>query len=166
MNAKTFHFPRNMELDGTDDQVCQKLCQCTEPLYPGATTVLPILDLSEALQKSLLSARRAGRLHPGMAAAALQLASERKGLQKLQSTTGKKQAPRISRLILLSNDGTDRFFRETEHLLEQNAPRVLALRLNTDSQTLGHLLLGKNRIAKLLLIAHKDAVVKVLQALI
>jgi hypothetical protein len=72
---------------------------------------------------------------------------------------------RISRLLLLADDGADRFYRRVESLLRRHGPRVLALRLDLDAAALGGLLFGPGRRARLLLIEHKDAVCRVLLAL-
>ncbi len=66
---------------------------------------------------------------------------------------------------MLSDDGSERFYRNVESLIQRHTPRVLALRLTTDEGTLGELLFGPDQRARLLLVEHKDAVSTVLLAL-
>lgn len=79
--------------------------------------------------------------------------------------SGISRGMRVSRLLLLSDDGAVRFYRAVDSLLRTHGPRVLAMRLNADAATLGGLLFGPNRIARLLMIEHKDAVSEVLLSL-
>lgn len=71
---------------------------------------------------------------------------------------------RISRLLLLANDGSPRFYRNVDGLLRRHGSRLFALRLDLDALTLGSLLYGPDRLTRLLLIEHKDAVAAVLLA--
>jgi hypothetical protein len=69
-------------------------------------------------------------------------------------------------LLVLADDGTERFYRQVEKLLRQQGPRVLALRLEVKAETLGQMLFGPGRRAVLLLLDHKEAVSAVLLALV
>ena len=72
---------------------------------------------------------------------------------------------RISRLLVLTNDGSERFYRQVASLLERHGPRVVAVRLPVDAETLGESLFGKGQAARLVMIEHKAAVGAVLLAL-
>ena len=43
---------------------------------------------------------------------------------------------RLSRLLLFSNDGAERFYRNIEQALETHAPRLLGCLLNIDGEAL------------------------------
>jgi len=61
-------------------------------------------------------------------------------------------------LLILANDGAERFYRQVERLLRRYGSRVLAVRLEADADALGELLFGTNGRARLLMLNHKDAV--------
>jgi len=69
---------------------------------------------------------------------------------------------RVSRLLVMADDGAERFYRQVERLLLRHGPRVLAVRLEVDADTLGEMVFGPGRRARLLLLAHKEAVSGVL----
>jgi len=73
---------------------------------------------------------------------------------------------RVSRLLVIADDGAERFYRNVEGVVRRHAPRVLALRLSTDERMLGNLLFGPNQVARLLLVEHKNAVSAILLALV
>ena len=72
---------------------------------------------------------------------------------------------RISRLLVLADDGAERFYRRVEALLRRHGPRLMAVRLGIDAEGLGEMLFGPGRAARLLLIEHKTAVGAILLAL-
>ena len=79
--------------------------------------------------------------------------------------SGVPRGQRISRLLILANDGAERFYRQVESLLQRHGPRVMAVRLQADAEQLGGLLYGPGRAARLLMIVHKAAVGAALMAL-
>ena len=93
------------------------------------------------------------------------LAAEEKGLAHVDRTHGIARGRRVSRLLVLADDGSDRFYREVEFLLQRHAPRVLALRISLDEHALGGVIFGPGQVARLVLVEHKDAVADVLLAL-
>ena len=55
------------------------------------------------------------------------LANERKGLQNVDN-----QSERVSRLLIVTNDGSPRFYRELKFLQNKEGGRVLICRLDVD----------------------------------
>lgn len=94
------------------------------------------------------------------------LAAEGRGLSLVDQQSGVLRGARVSRLLVLADDGTERFYRRVEKLLRQQGPRVLPLRLDLNAETLGQMLFGPGRRALLLLVDHKEAVSAVLLALV
>ena len=115
-----------------------------------------------ALQKGRLQ----GRIRVGLESITEQLAGERYGIKNAHQSSGAAYGDRISRLLLFSNDGADRFYRHIEQLLEQNAPRLLGCKLDVDAGVLGGLFLGKDKKIKIIMAEHKDVVSAVLRAII
>jgi len=128
------------------------------------TSALPEIALDADIQTVLQRALRTGRLGRGFETALEKLENERRGLAHLQRQTGEQQAARVSRLILVSSDASERLRSEVARALEHHAPRVLALILAADSAQVGSLLFGADSRAKVLLLDHKEAVAGMLIA--
>ena len=71
----------------------------------------------------------------------------------------------MSRLLILSDDGAERFYRHVESLLRRHGPRLLAIRLDSSAEELGSAVFRPGALARLLLVTHKDAVAKALLSL-
>jgi hypothetical protein len=93
------------------------------------------------------------------------LAAEERGMEMADRKSGVPRGVRVSRLLLLANDGADRFYRQIEALLRRHGPRVLAVLLEIDETGLGELLFGPGSVARLLMLEHKQAVGSVLLAM-
>jgi hypothetical protein len=163
MEPLTVSLPRGLEASGQAPQILQTLRASCRPLWPDSDEPVPVVPLSGALRRSLLTARRCGQLLRGFEAAAETLARERQGLDRL---AGQSHGQRISRIMLLSSDGSERFYREAELLIERHRPRLLACLLEADSRELGGLLFGRDASAKCILITHKNAVAHMLLSLV
>ena len=101
----------------------------------------------------------------GLEDAEKKLAAERTGIENADIKTGSGRKERISRLVIIANDGSDRFYRQTKKLVEQNRLRVLAIQLDVTSFELCERLFGPQKRALFLLINHKDAVINFLTSL-
>ena len=134
-------------------------------LWPGGQQQVPQIELSPALETALKSAFSAGRIVRGLEAADRALVAEERGLRLVDQKTGVERGRRVSRLLVVTDDGAERFYRNVESLLRLHAPRVLGLRLSANERVLGELLFGPDQVARLLLVEHKDAVSEVLLAL-
>jgi hypothetical protein len=126
---------------------------------------VPTVRLDPDLARALRSVRHAGRAVRGLEKAEHLLAREEQGLLLADQQGGEQRGVRVSRLLILSDDGAERFYRRVESLLRRHGPRVLALRLYADAAALGGMLFGPGRIARILMIGHKEAVSSVLLAL-
>jgi len=141
------------------------LAERAEPLWTGGDSTAVRVPLAPGLEAALKSAHSAGRILRGLEGAERQLATEQRGLEQVDRSTGVDRGGRISRLIVLADDGSERFYRSVHFLLRQHAPRLLALRLDLGEEGLGELLFGPGQVARLLLVQHKDAVSALLMAL-
>ena len=134
-------------------------------LLPESDYLFPSFPISQPVIDTLTSARRTGRLIRGFEDADKKLAAERKGIADADMKTGSVRNERISRVVVVANDGSDRFYRQTEKLIKQNNPSVLAIHLDATSFELGERLFGPGKRALFLLICHKEAVVDFLASL-
>ncbi len=162
--SEALRLPRSIEADPTATGLAHDLLQSAVPLWAGGELRVPRATLSPLVGAALNSAFAAGRIVRGFEDATRVLAAEARGLQQVDQRTGVTRGGRVSRLLILADDGAERFYRNVESLLREHAPRVLGLRLPVDQATLGRLLFGDGQVARLLLIEHKDAVASVLLA--
>ena len=105
---------------------------------------------------------QAGR---GLEGAETTLASEEAGLQAASATRPEATTARISRLLVVSRDGSPRFYRQVEKLQARYASRLEVLMFDCDELELGEAVFGRGKRARAVLLDHKQAVVGLLTAL-
>jgi hypothetical protein len=137
----------------------------TRLLWKDGDIEVTIATLSSALETALRNAHNAGHVIQGLESAERRLVLEERGLCLADGKSSVVRGERISRLLVLSDDGAERFYRKVESLLRRYGPRVLAVRLDVDAATLGELIFGQGRLARLLMLEHKEAVSAVLLAM-
>lgn len=165
MSDSALRLPKSVEADPRAAQLMERLATQTEPLWSASDVRIPVAVMNPALATALQSAHSASRVVRGLESAETTLAAEERGLQLADRASGAPRGMRVSRLLLLSNDGAERFYRQVEALLRRHGPRVLAIRIAVDADALGSQLFGPGRRARLLMIEHKDAVAAVLLSL-
>lgn len=158
-------LPKSIEADPRASKLLCALTVNGKLLWPGGAVSVPEAQLSDTLREVLLAVQHAGQVVRGLEKTEKKLATEARGQGMVDRQSGVTRGVRISRLLVLSSDGAERFYRQVESLLRRHAPRVIAVRLATDAEGLGELLYGPDRMARLLLIEHKAAVGAVLLAL-
>ncbi len=159
-------LPKKLEADPEAARLSSELVTRARPLWSGAKLLVAQVELGPRLEAALGSAYSSGQIVRGLEDAERALAKEARGLDKVDQKTGVARGGRVSRLLVLADDGAERFYRRVESLANQHAPRVLVLRLSVNEETLGQLLFGPDQVARLLLVEHKDAVSAVLRALV
>jgi len=165
MNIANIRLPRQLEADSSSEAIRQVLISCAAKLMPGGKIDVPLIKWSDPLKMALQKARLQGRIRVGLESISEKLANESYGIKNAHQSSGATYGDRISRLLLFSNDGADRFYRHIEQLLEQNAPRLFGCKLNVDAGVLGQLILGKDKKIKIIMAEHKDVVSGVLRAI-
>jgi hypothetical protein len=163
--VEELRLPKRLQDEPAAANLADELTARARPLRDGGEMQATQIEPGPALEAALRAAYSAGRIVRGFDLAERALAAEEKGLRHVDRTSGVVRGRRVSRLVVLADDGSERFYREVEFLLRRHAPRVLALRLAVDEGTLGELIFGPGQVARLLLIEHKDAVSAVLLAL-
>jgi hypothetical protein len=158
-------LPKRVEDAPGAAHLASELTARAQLLWPGGQQHVPQIELSPALETALKSAFSAGRIVRGLEAADRALVAEERGLRLVDQKTGVERGRRVSRLLVVTDDGAERFYRNVESLLRRYAPRVLGLRVSANEHVLGELLFGPDQVARLLLVEHKDAVSEVLLAL-
>ena len=160
-----WRLPREIEADPRHDAIRAALAGAAAPLWQGGVLEVVHAGFDEPMRRALRTAAITGRLVRGLESAAETLAAEQAGLAALPAATASRQGRRVSRLLVVTNDGAERFYRQVERLALTHAPRVLVAALACDAATLGRLLYGGDAVAKLVLTTHKAAVAAVLRAL-
>ena len=161
MSVHMPRLPRQVEVDPRHRAVAALLAASLEPVWPGGTATMAAVPLADPLAAALVAARRAGWVQRGLETVARTLESEAQGL----AAAGLDTRARVARVLVVSADGSVRFYRQVERVLVEHGGRVLGLRLQCDAATLGRLLFGAAVAAKAVGITNKDAVARVLLAL-
>jgi hypothetical protein len=154
-------LPRAVESDPRHAAVQAALRASVAPLWPGAATDVPVVAVSDAIRIALRAARAAGHVERGLERIEAGLEAQAHGLR----AAGMGDASRVSRLVMVADDGSERFYRQVLRLPRTYGPRVLVLRLRCDAATLGELLFGRGEAAKAVAVTHKRAVATILLAL-
>lgn len=157
-------LPKLLETDPRSSQIVNNLTKDSKPLWIDGRLRVPTIDLTESLEKALSLSRRAGKLKGGLENIETHLRREKQGLDALKNRTN-QESGRISRLLLMTSDGSERFYRNCESLLSIHSDRLTGIRLNVHSQLLGEKFFGKNAQVKALLVSHKDFVIRALESL-
>jgi hypothetical protein len=165
MNLSDARFPRQLTADGSDEALRGLLTSRTVLLWPGGSIDVPVITLTEPLGKALTHAMAQGRLRFGFEKVLERLDEERAGIDNVREQTEGAYGERISRLILFSRDGAERFYRHVESLLRAHSPRLLGCLLEADGATLGRLVTGREKLVKIIMAEHKDAVSEILRSI-
>lgn len=158
-------LPRDLESDPRVADVRAALRADVRPLWSRGTLGVAVVPLTPALRTALATLAGQGRLERGLETADATLAAEQRGFAALSPAVAARQRPRISRVLMVTNDGAERFYRGVERLALTHAPRVLACLVDCASPTLGEILYGPDTVVKLVFTAHKTAATSLLRAL-
>jgi hypothetical protein len=166
MNLSDVRFPRQLEADDTAEAVRKVLMARTVKLWPGGDLDVAVITMNDPLEKVLRNARLKGQIRCGFEAIFSRLETERNGIMNVRERRSVPYGDRVSRLLLFSNDGAERFYRHIESLLQAHAPRLLGCLLDIDGCVLGNLLAGKDKRIKIVMAEHKDAVSETLRTMV
>jgi len=158
-------FPREVEDDALATALRARLSATARPLWDEGVTRAPVVALDAQLEAALAKAAREGTLVIGLEAATAALDREGHGLAVVDARTPSARPERISRLLLLADDGAERFYRAADRTARRHAARVLPVRVAVSADELGRAVLGRPAGVKAVLVQHKQAVAAVLRAL-
>src|SRR5262245_45398231 len=149
-------LPREVEADPGHDAIRAQLGATCRPLWRGGKTAVPVLSLRPPLATALQAAHRAGHLVLGLERAAEALAVEAHGLDLAARRSTTSAGVRVSRLLLLSQDGAERLYRHVDRLALTHAPRVLVGVLSVAAATLGAAITGRDVPVKVVLVQRSE----------
>ncbi len=144
-------LPKQLEKESVESDVRAALERESIELYSDSEIYIPVLKLSQELRKQIFYAKSLGELIFGYEAIEKALANELRGLQKVD-----RQSDRVSRLLIVTNDGSPRFYRELEFLHKKQSRRVMICRLDVGSVLMGNILGFKDKQVKAVLLKQKE----------
>lgn len=160
-------LPKDVVADPRHDAVCHLLTASVTPLWEGATIRVPTLPLNHGLAAECRRAIGAGLAIPGLESIEELLRGEQNGLDALNAKSpSRPQNPRVSRLLLMSRDGSTRFYRDCEALLAQYEQRVIGCRLDATGEDFGLAVFGRPKLVRAILLVDKKAVSRTLLTLV
>jgi hypothetical protein len=165
MNLSDIRLPRELEADGTTETIRQALGVRMVQLWPGGNLSIPMITMGDPLKKVLQRASLSGKVRLGLEGISDILKKEQKGIANLREGRGLPMVDRVSRLLLISNDGAQRFYRHIEHLLQDHSPRLFGCMLNMDGNAVGKLITGKETQIKVIMAENKGVVAEIFRAI-
>ncbi len=154
-------LPKQLAKEHLESDVREILERESSEICADSEISIPLLKLNSELRKQIFYAKSLGEVTIGFESIEKYLLHELRGLQKVDNHAG-----RVSRLLIVTNDGSPRFNRELEFLHNKQGGRVLICRLDIDSAIMGDILLMKNTLVKAVLMNRKTSVVNVLRSLL
>lgn len=136
-----------------------------QPLREASKVMVTHLTYDDTFRKALREAVRTGHLMQGLEQMTKQLDKEKKGLVTMQTKAGQAPAHRLSRLLILASDGSERFYHDAESLLLRHEDRMWGCLVDATSEELGQAFAAKGQPAKAFLIADRKALGMFLVAL-
>src|SRR3990172_1035941 len=123
----SLRLPKSIEADPRAPLLLRHLTTPTRPLWRESTIEIPVTSMTSELAEALRNTYSAGQVVRSLENAERTLAAEEQGLRMADRQTGVPRGIRVSRLLLLANDGAERFYRRIDALLYRHGPRVLAV---------------------------------------
>lgn len=154
-------LPKQLGKENLEADVQAVLEKENTQLCDDSNIFIPLLYLNPELRKQIFYAKFRDQVIVGFQDIEKTLKNELHGLQHV-----KNQSDRVSRLLLVANDGSPRFYRQLEFLHKNQGGRVLICRLDVDSSLMGEILELKDKKVKAVLLIRKEAVVNVLKSLL
>lgn len=154
-------LPKKLAEENVESDVLAALAKESIELYSGSGTSVSVLKLSLELRKNIFYAKSLGELIIGFEEIEKSLRNELKGLQ-----TADNLSNRVARLLIVTNDGSSRFYRELEFLQKKQGERLLICRLDADSVLMAGILGLKDKAVKAVLVNRKRSLLNVLKSIV
>lgn len=158
-------LPRLIESDPRHDALVAMLQAEAKPLWEGGMIPVPHVQFTDDLVAVLKDALNSRQLERGLENIESILGKEQRGLDALAKKQGVPKARRVSRLLIVADDGAERFYRQCETLLLRHPDRLLALRVPVPCAQLAERLFTSEALVKVLLVSEREAVSSVLLSL-
>jgi hypothetical protein len=117
------------------------------------------------LLKALTFARRIGKLRGGLENIEGLIKKEQNGFEALKKRGLMPENQSVSRILFVSNDGSDRFYRSCQSVIELASPRILPFKLDCTSFVLGKSFFGSDVQVKCILTETREVLNRILAAI-
>ncbi|MGB5684612.1 MAG: hypothetical protein WBM35_02280 [Candidatus Electrothrix sp.] len=154
-------LPKQLVQEKVESDVRAVLEKESIELCSDSNIYIPVLKLNPELRKQIFYAKFIDELIIGYRDVEKTLGNELHGLQNV-----KNKSDRVSRLLIVTNDGSPRFYNQLKFLHQKQGGRVLICRLDVDSLLMGNILELKNKQVKAVLLNRKKSVGNVLKSLL
>jgi hypothetical protein len=161
-SLENLRLPKALENDTKGAVVHSALRAHARKLWANGSIIVPSASWGQGLAAALDDVQREGRVVRGLEQLEKVLEREARGLSMADARSATERGSRVSRLVLVSNDGTERFYRQVERLVCTQGPRLLAICVDADSSQLAGVVPEASGVVRALMIEHKDSVVRVL----
>jgi hypothetical protein len=162
----TIKLPKAVEADPRHAELAVFLTRNQKPIWEKGTLAVSHVPFSPSFEAALKTALNFQQLVFGLEKIDGILETEKKGIDAINEKQGTPSAQRASRLLILTNDGAERFFRSCEKMALRHADRLLLILVDISSKTLEEKLFGTGREIKALLVSERDTVTKILLSLL
>lgn len=159
-------FPREVEAHPLAGALAHRLAAAAAPLHEGAGASVADVALAPALLAALVETVAEGHTVRGLTSAERRLRDEKRGMTLADKRSETPRRGRMSRLLVIANDGALRFHRNVGNLLTHHGERLAVLRVEADEKRLGEALFGTGQVARAVLVISRPAVARVLLALV
>ena len=167
-------WPRAIEDDPRKSALEALLQSDCRPLWQNGKLRVSHVGIRSSFKAMLLTLNGRQQVDRGLEQISAILKNEAKGLEAARQMQKGAKSFRISRLLLMADDGSERFYRNCERLLMEHSDRLIGLRIEAGAQSAGDAagprlidkLYGSDATAKALLLSHRDAVSQALWALL
>jgi hypothetical protein len=161
----SLRLPKSLESDVDGAAVHAALRAHARPLWARGAVLVPRAGWTPAIAAALDAANAAGGVVRGLEQVERALQREARGLSMADARSAAPRGARVSRLLLISNDGSERFYRNVEQLVSANGQRLLPIRVDADSAQFAAAVREASGVVRALMIDHKELVVTLLRAL-
>ena len=159
-------LPRKIEIDPKCDQIAQLLLESRALLWESGPYRIAELEWTTAIERVLSNALLSRKIELGIETIERVLEQQKRGLDAMLAKQGTASANRVSRLIITSNDGSERLYRSCESLLTKHGDRVLMIRFKVPAARMGEKIFGIDRAIKAVLVSDREHVENLLFALV
>lgn len=161
-------LPKDVVADPRHDAVVSLLGTNTHMLWEKGANPVSTIPMNLKLAGALQRAFSLNQAIQGLEQITKEMAFEQKGLDAVIEKTAadRPQQPRISRLLFMSNDGSERFYRDCDSLLSKYGQRLLGCRIDLSGEDFGVAIFSAPKLVRAALITDKKAVAQALLALL
>ncbi len=158
-------MPRALIAEGRAERLAADWIARVDRAIAAGFSPFPRYPLDSSIREGLFEVRQSRQVVRGLEGAESALAMQDLGLSKAVATRPESDRRRVSRLLVVSADGSGRFYHGVGRLRERYFVRLEVVLIECDEMELGGATFGEGRRARALMINHKLAVARFLTRL-